>query len=341
MAMSDEVKAGYKSKAKRYKPKKTFKESFIPQRGDKPSEIISKLIVFLSVAALLVCAVVLSVYFYHLFEARQNHANIKVIYKKASDSATGDENSLPDSLIEPGAERKPLVLLPAALTMQELNLNYAGFVEIPNCVSEAVVQYEDNDFYLDHNIYDQKRSCGTVFADFRNIVNDYENSDNIILYGHNQKDGTMFGQLDYYKFNPKYWLTNPYIYFDTLYSEDVYVIIASFITNTEPEHDNGYVFDYHNFINFKDEGDYTYDRFMTEITERSQIITGIDVNSGDKFLTLSTCSYEWEPSRHVLVARKLREGETTQNIDTSGFNVNTNPKWPAIYYKYNGGSYSG
>ena len=55
-------------------------------------------------------------------------------------------------------------------------------------------------------------------------------SDNIILYGHNQRDGTMFGQMDFYKWDAKYWLQNPYIYFDNRYEQSTYVIIASFVT---------------------------------------------------------------------------------------------------------------
>ncbi|MBQ4310380.1 MAG: hypothetical protein II773_02175, partial [Oscillospiraceae bacterium] len=66
----------------------------------------------------------------------------------------------------------------------------------------------------------------------------------------------------------------------------------------------------------------------------------VDINENDKFLTLSTCSTEWDSARHAIVARKLRSGETTDSIDITGFSKNPNPKWPAIYYKYNGGSYT-
>ena len=39
------------------------------------------------------------------------------------------------------------------------------------------------------------------------------------------------------------------------------------------------------------------------------------------------------------MGRKLRDGETAENFDTTKFSKNPNPKWPAIYYKYNGGTY--
>lgn len=344
MSMADEVRKPQHSKTT-VKKKKSFSEAFIPHKNDSPKEIASKIFSLFSMLVLIVCCVILGVYFYQQFEAKQNNANIKVIYNQAqkeniSDDASADGNAAETS---DGVEviRKPLVNTPAADEMLAINKDYVGYIYIPDVLSEAVVQTTDNEYYLNHNFYDQKRSCGTVFADYRDNVNDYSDlqSDNIILYGHNQRDGTMFGNLDYYKWDYKYWLKNPFIYFDNCYESSTYVIISSFVTNTEPEHDNGNVFAYNNFIDFRDSGDYTYANFIDEVQKRSHFITGIDVNENDKFLTLSTCSYEWDPSRHVIIARKLRDGETTDNIDTTNFTVNSNPKWPAVYYKYNGGSY--
>lgn len=343
MAIADEVRRPEHSKAK--KKKKSFKEAFIPNRNDSKKEIFSKVFSLFSLLVLIVCIVILAVYFYHQFEAKQNNANISVIYNQAQKENGGDSAQTVPVHDEdvPKEERAPLVNTAAADEMLAINPDYVGYIYIPDVMKEAVVQYTDNEYYLNHNFYGQTRSCGTVFADYRNNVNDYADlqSDNIILYGHNQRDGTMFGNMDYYKWNYKYWLQNPFIYFDNKYGSSTYVIISSFVVNTEPEHDNGNVFDYNNYIDFRTDGKYTAEEFIKEITERSHFITGLDVNEDDKFLTLSTCAYEWEPSRHVIVARKLRDGETTDNIDTTNFTVNPNPKWPAIYYKYNGGSYEG
>ncbi len=344
MSMADEVRKPQHSKTP-VKKKKSFSEAFIPHKNDSPKEIASKIFSLFSMLVLIVCCVILGVYFYQQFEAKQNNANIKVIYNQAQkDNISADASADSNTAETPdGVEviRKPLVNTPAADEMLAINKDYVGYIYIPDVLSEAVVQTTDNEYYLNHNFYDQKRSCGTIFADYRDNVNDYSDlqSDNIILYGHNQRDGTMFGNLDYYKWDYKYWLKNPFIYFDNCYESSTYVIISSFVTNTEPEHDNGNVFAYNNFIDFKDSGTYTYANFIDEVQKRSHFITGIDVNENDKFLTLSTCSYEWEPSRHVIIARKLRDGETTDNIDTTNFTVNSNPKWPAVYYKYNGGSY--
>jgi SrtB family sortase len=346
MAIADEARKPqhFKEDVKVKKKKKSFSEAFIPHRGDSKKEIASKIFSLCALAVLIACIAILAVYFYQQFEAKQNNKNINIIYNSAVQSSSADAGSQDVSSAAGDSEeivRQPLVVTEAAEKMLEINSDYVGYVYIPDVFSEAVVQTTDNEYYLKHNFYDQTRSCGTIFADFRNNVSDYADlqSDNIILYGHNQRDGTMFGNMDYYKWDYKYWLKNPFIYFDNIYESSVYVIVSSFVVNTEPESDDGNVFDYNNYINFKEDGDYTFEKFKKEITERSHFITGIDIDENDKFLTLSTCSYEWDDSRHVIVARKLRDGETTENIDTTQFTVNSNPKWPAIYYKYNGGSY--
>ncbi len=357
MSMADEAR--YKPSASR-KKKKSGGSGKGNRYSDSPgagSSKISNLIVIISVIVLVGCMVVLGIHFYQIYEAKQTHNNLKVIYKKASSVQLDDLDIIDDRKDEtepppaqssdkngdesqkPETPREPLKVLPAAAELLTINPDSAGYLSIPGIIDEAVVQAQNNDYYLTHNFYQNERQCGTVFADYRNVVNDYPDkmSDNIILYGHNQKDGTMFGNMDYYRYDYGYWLKNPFIYFNTNYEEGVYVIVSSFVTNTDPNDDNGNVFDYWNYINFNSKK--TFEEFSKEITERSTIITGVDINENDKFLTLSTCSTEWDTARHAIVARKLRSGETTDSIDITGFSKNPNPKWPAIYYKYNGGSY--
>lgn len=344
MSLADEVYQSQHSKEP-VKKKKSFSEAFIPHKGDSGKEIFSKVFSLFAIVVLVVCIVVLVIYFYHQFEAKQNNTKLNVIYNSAASSnvnnSTSSDNISQDILDIPEEERPELVKSEAAEEMLAINPDYAGYIYIPDVLGEPIVQ-RDNEYYLKHNFYDQVRSVGTVFADEKNVLNDYSDkqSDNIILYGHNNRDGSMFGNLDYYKWDLKYWLKNPFIYYDNYYENYTYVIVSSFVTNTLPEHDDGNVFDYINYINFKDSGKYTFENFKDEILKRSQFITGIDFDENDKYLTLSTCAYEWDEARHVIIARRLRAGETTDNIDTTGFYVNDNPKWPAIYYKFNGGSYT-
>lgn len=345
MSMSDEARSSTKKASNKPKAKKSLKETIIPRKGDSSSDIISKLIIIASVAALVICGVILVDYFYQLYEAKQNHNKIKNIYHSIQSeealkppATTQPADNTDDTPVVTEPKEEVLVELPAAQELLAINPNTVGYVRIPNCVDEVVVQGDDNEYYLNHNFYESKRQCGTCFADYRAIVSGKLRSDNVILYAHNQKDGTMFGNLDYYRWDPAYWLKNPFVYFNTNYTEDTYVIISSFVINTKPEHDDGKpLFEYQNYINFNDER--LFEDYYDEIMKRSTIITGIDCNEDDHYITLSTCSTEWDDSRHIIVARQLREDETEESIDTTKFSKNPNPKWPAIYYKYNGGTY--
>ncbi|MGN1090190.1 MAG: hypothetical protein ACI4Q6_07290, partial [Huintestinicola sp.] len=72
---------------------------------------------------------------------------------------------------------------------------------------------------------------------------------------------------------------------------------------------------------------------ISNINERTQIITDVDVKYGDTLLILSTCSNEYSDSRVVVMARKLREGENTEDFNFSSARLNPNAKqidWDAI-----------
>ena len=233
-------------------------------------------------------------------------------------------------------ELKPLVVTESAQQLLNINSDVVGYIKIEGTnIDGPVVQGEDNDYYLNHSIYGSSNQAGTLFVDSRATIGTYYDSPNLIIYGHNQKDGSMFGDMDFYRWNIEYWKQKPVIMFNTNYESNYYLIIASFVTNELPEHDNGYVFDYWNYINFTD--DFPFDKWKQEVLDRTTFYTGYDFDEYDEYITLSTCSTEWEPSRHVIIARKLRSDEDAFNIDTSMWEKNENNRMPQIWYDYNGG----
>ena len=337
-----------------------------PVKTDKKKDknaAANRTITILASAVLVVCLGVLGKEVYEMVDAKKNHDVLKDIYANSKNSTVilpdpgepvvtvpaaddpGDDTTAgstdPDKPAETEVIRQPRPIMAAANELIAINADTVGYVRIPDLVEEPVVKGTDNEYYLNHNFYGTQRQCGTCFADYRNVVGDYERSDNIILYAHNQKDGTMFGELDKYRWDLHAWKTYPFVYFSSNYSDDTYVIISSFVINTIPEHDDGKeLFDYNNYINFSDSGKYTFESFKKEITARSWFFTGLDFNKDDEYITLSTCSTEWDDSRHVVVARKLRDYETEESVlKEAHYVLNDNIKWPAIYYKYHGGSY--
>ena len=149
----------------------------------------------------------------------------------------------------------------------------------------------------------------------------------------------MFGTLQKYKITKQntkkfdFYLQHPTFTFSNLYEEYTYKIIALFICEVEPEQTtDGNVFDYHNYIRFGSK-ERTYEEFISNVEERSEIITGVDVQEGDKFMTLSTCSNEFEPSRFVVIGRRVRDGESPE-VDTSLAKLNPDAKEPDWNYIY-------
>src|SRR5574344_203257 len=60
-------------------------------------------------------------------------------------------------------------------------------------IESPIVQTTNNSFYLEHSFNKTYNSSGWIFADYRNTVDDTDK--NTIIYGHNRKDGSMFGTL--------------------------------------------------------------------------------------------------------------------------------------------------
>lgn len=93
---------------------------------------------------------------------------------------------------------EPLEIMESMKSFKDENPDTVGWITVGGTsINNVVVQTSDNDYYLNHDFYGRSSQPGTVFADYRCIVDDYgfRQSDNIILYGHNQANGEMFGTL--------------------------------------------------------------------------------------------------------------------------------------------------
>lgn len=212
--------------------------------------------------------------------------------------------------------------------------DYKGFLELEGCdIQEPVVQTDDNKYYLTHTYYGGTNKAGAVFMDYRCTFSEEYVSPNIVIYGHNQEDGTMFGNLKRYKQNVKFYAENPVVKLSSESETFEYLIYGFFVTNAlEKQDSNGVVFHYHDYIEtLEDEN--TFNWYMTMIGERNQIVSPVDVQYGDKLLCLSTCSNEFSNSRFVIFARQLREGESVSDYDFSKTYLNPYAKgvdWEAI-----------
>ena len=113
-------------------------------------------------------------------------------------------------------------ILPAIQELHNTNPDCIGWLRIPNVLKQPVV-YRDNTYYLDHDFYGKVSDAGTAFL---NAAHPFaETSQYLFIHGHSMHDGTMFGRLLQYR-NADYFAENPYLYFTTLYREEVYKVFA-------------------------------------------------------------------------------------------------------------------
>lgn len=300
---------------------KRQKHWFLLQQGDPPKEVASKLFTQVATVVLAACLIILFDYYKASFMSVQLSGNLKELYGSfASEGVSGK-------------------LLPSAEKLLAVNPDTVGWVEIADTkVAQPVVLRNDpevgNTYYLTKNFNGQKAKAGTVFLDYRSTLTPKKQSDNLVLYGHNEKDNTMFGDLDRYKNDLDFYKAHPTITFNSNYETGVYKIIAQFVTTVEPRQSrDGEVFDYQNYIDMDKS---RYKDFIDNVMKRAQIITPVDYKYGDEFLTLSTCSNEFEPSRFVIIGRKLRKGESAE-VDVESAKINDEALKPDLKYIYSKG----
>ena len=117
-------------------------------------------------------------------------------------------------------------------------------------------------------------------------------------------NGSMFGNLNKYS-KKSYWEEHQYVEFDSLVERKQYIIFATFFSADYDENEVG--FRYSVDIRYKVDAV----RWLENIEKNRIFDTGVDVEFGDEFLTLTTCARDFRRNgRFVVVCRKLREGET-------------------------------
>lgn len=214
----------------------------------------------------------------------------------------------------------------------EINPDIVGWINIDGTgLDYPVVQTTDNTKYYRMNFEGEYSEHAVPFVDA--AVDLKKPSTNTIIYGHNiRTDGQMFNILKGYK-ELEYYQQHPVVEFNSVYHEGQYKIISVFYTNTHSEH--GEIFPYHEFIDSQSETQ--TQEYIDDVLIRSIINTGVDVLPSDELLTLSTCTYEFKDARYVVVARKVRKGESA-DVDTSQASMNPNPLYPDVWYQLFGGT---
>lgn len=191
-------------------------------------------------------------------------------------------------------------MLAGLAALYEENPDLVGWLSIAGMkIDYPVMQCDDNEYYLSHDFYGKEDKYGCLFV--KDIADVDKPSDNFIIYGHNMKDGAMFGDLDLYK-KEAFYKEHTTIRFDTLYEERTYEIVAVFLSRVYKVGEEG--FRYYSFYEAESEEDFYY--FYDNIKSAALYETGVTAEYGDTFLTLSTCAYHEEDGRLVVVAKLVK-----------------------------------
>ena len=177
------------------------------------------------------------------------------------------------------------------------NNDFVGWL----CIEGTNINYpvmqtpEDPNYYL-------KRAFDHSYSDY-GVPYVQENcvlgiSDNIVIYGHNMSNGSMFADLCRYE-KKSFWQEHPMIHFDTLSGYGEYEIVTVFKTVAYSQEG----FKYYHFVDAESEAD--FDAFLAQCRELELYNTGVDAEYGDQLITLSTCEYSRKNGRMVIVAKKI------------------------------------
>ena len=177
--------------------------------------------------------------------------------------------------------------------LKEKNSDIVAWLKVNGTnIETTVVKTTNNDYYLTHNFNKEYNSAGWIFADYKNKVDGTDK--NLVIYGHNMRDDSMFGSLKWV-INEDWYNNedNKYITLITENETQVYEVFSVYRIEKE---------DYYIQTNFDTEKE--FNTFAQTIKKRSKKDFNVDVNKEDNILTLSTCANN-NKYRVVLHAKKI------------------------------------
>lgn len=273
-------------------------------------DVVTRLIFVVSLTAFAVSAIVLGC---HFISDSQQH------------SAITDIQGLYNDLVVKQSNIPKLFDI-----LSKENPDIKAWITIENtAVDLPVYQTDNNDFYLDHNMYKESNRYGALFLDYRNTLTADSKSQNLTIYGHNMKDGSMLGTLKKYK-SANFYKENPTFKITTPEGVEYYAIFSVMVMNATAKDDNGYLY---GFTRSSFSSSQHFLSWIAESLERSLLVTNVKIREDDQIVTLVTCEDEkatFENSRLVVMGKKISKTDA----ENANFKVvlNPNPKYPQAWY---------
>ena len=245
------------------------------EKAKKRSDIIRRIILVISVGVFIFAA-------YNLINIFLAYHKADVIYDNIQQDVL-DEDSHTKVVI---GEDEQEVEIPFTYNHQALlNINSQGigYIYIPSIDCRLpMVQGDDNDYYLTHTFNKEYSANGCLFEDYR--INGGLSASQTIIYGHNMRNGAMFGKLKNYQ-DYSFWNNSGndvfYIYTGNVIKE--YKIFSCYISEAISD---TYTFNFPTLESMRD--------YAVNMKAKSMYDTGVDVSTATQVITLSTCTNDGE-----------------------------------------------
>lgn len=281
----------------------------IPKRGDPPVEILRKCIFNIALITLIVSLTyIVNDMVIIPLKNQQKYNSLTELYN-------------PDNPIQPPAdfpeENYPEGISDAFKALYAQNDQIRGWMKYKDTngkwmdINYPVMYSGDNEYYLDHDFQKARNKNGALFFDERNKLETPQDKNRVlIVYGHNMASGQMLSPLNKLLNNLNYMRSAPLISLDTLFDRRQYKVFSVMLLSTRKE--DGPYFDYLR-TSFADDEDFM--NLVANMRARSIYdFNNVDINPDDELLVLSTCTStsgaKFKDGRCVVVARRVREGES-------------------------------
>ena len=228
----------------------------------KKKSIISIIIEIVLIGIIIFCLFKIGMWFWDNYKSNKVKDNYKNVQEKIDNI---DINKIKDDTID-------------IKELKKKNPDTIGWLKVKNTsISYPIVKTSDNDFYMTHSFDKSYNSAGWPFMDFKNKFDGTDK--NMVIYGHNRRNGDMFGTLSHTL--KEEWYTNKD-------NKEIVLITDKGVQRYE-------VFSIYEVLNeeyyinttFTDE---SYAEFLNTVSNRSIYNFNTKIDSSKSVLTLSTCS---------------------------------------------------
>ena len=253
--------------------------------------------------------------------AAYNLYHIYTEYKKGTDEynqieemAVTERDADSAEVAGPNAQLKPPIEVDFD-KLKSVNEDVVGWIYVDALpdISYPIVKGKDNQTYL-HQTYEKNYNfAGTIFVDYENS-GDFSDC-NTLVYGHNMKNGSMFGHLKKFREDDKLYKQDKYFWILTPERNYRYEIITAYTTGVNSD----------TYTLFKGPGE-EFEKYLETIKGYSEIQTDdTDLTIKDRIVTLSTCTGN-ESTRFVVQGKRVdaedADGAAT-NTDSTADEENT------------------